>query len=93
MSEDSEKPKVTGLHWCCTIIIISLTILAQMDQTKSVAYQAVDELLKAQKTHTQLKRQFAVAKLKEDLNKKRQVFENYEVLSIRKLCLKILYTI
>ena len=64
--------------------IISLTILAQMDQTKSVAYQAVDELLKAQKTHTQLKRQFAVAKLKEDLNKKRQLFENYEVLSIRK---------
>ena len=67
----------------CMIIII-LIIVAQMDQTKSVAYQAVDELLKAQRTHTQLKRQFAVAKLKEELNKKRQVFENYEVLQIMK---------
>lgn len=50
-----------------------------MDQTKSLGYQAMEELLKAQRTHTQLKRQFAKAKLEEELSKKRELFQKIEV--------------
>lgn len=50
-----------------------------MDQKKSIAYQAMDELLKAQNTHVQLKRQFLVAKLNEELTSKRENFKQDEV--------------
>ena len=38
---------------------------AQMDMSKSVGYRAVEELLKAQSTHTALRRQFEEARVAE----------------------------
>lgn len=46
---------------------------AQMDMSKSAAFLAVEELVKAQKTHMRLKRQFQEAKLEEDIKSRRQV--------------------
>ena len=40
---------------------------AQMDMTKTPAFRAVEELLKAQKTHMKLRREFEEAKLSEDI--------------------------
>ena len=46
---------------------------AQMDMSKSAAFLAVEELVKAQQTHMRLKRQFQEAKLEEDIKNRRQV--------------------
>ena len=46
---------------------------AQMDMSKSAAFLAVEELVKAQKTHMRLKRQFQEAKLQEDIKNRREV--------------------
>ena len=40
---------------------------AQMDMTKTPAFRAVEELLKAQNTHMKLRREFEEAKLSEDI--------------------------
>lgn len=44
-----------------------------MDMSKTPTARAVDELLKAQRTHIKLKRKFEEAKLKEDLAEMKQV--------------------
>ena len=46
---------------------------AQMDMSKSAAFLAVEELVKAQQTHMRLKRQFQEAKMEEDIKNRRQV--------------------
>lgn len=46
---------------------------AQMDMSKSTAFLAVEELVKAQETHMRLKRQFQEAQLDEDIKNRRQV--------------------
>ena len=43
------------------------TSAAQMDMTKTPAFRAVEELLKAQNTHMKLRREFEEAKLSEDI--------------------------
>lgn len=43
------------------------TYAAQMDMTKTPAFRAVEELLKAQNTHMKLRREFEEAKLSEDI--------------------------
>ena len=58
---------------------ILVSHIAQMDQSKSLAYQAMEELLKAQTTHCKLKRQFVLANTKEELNKRRKEFDRQEV--------------
>ena len=50
-----------------------------MDETKSLGYRAVEELLKAQATQAQLKRQFAMSTLKEECEKRREKFLSEEV--------------
>ena len=67
------------LYTCNHPIVYLGTSIAQMDQTKSLAYQAMEELLKAQTTHCKLKRQFVLASTKEELNKSRKEFEKQEV--------------
>ena len=46
---------------------------AQMDMSKSAAFLAVEELIKAQETHMRLKRQFQEAKLEEDIKTRKEV--------------------
>lgn len=44
-----------------------------MDMSKSAAFLAVEELIKAQETHMRLKRQFQEAKLEEDIKTRKEV--------------------
>ena len=46
---------------------------AQMDMSKSAAFLAVEELIKAQDTHMRLKRQFQEAKMEEDIKTRKEV--------------------
>ena len=50
-----------------------------MDETKSLGYRAVEELLRAQRTQAQLKRQFVMASVKEECEKRREKFLAEEV--------------
>ena len=50
-------------------------IPAQMDMSKSAAFRAVEELLKAQETHTKLKRQFEKSKHTEEVTEMKKVCE------------------
>lgn len=55
---------------------------AQMDESKSLAFRAMEELLKAQNTRSKLTRQFTMAELRENLSTRREKVRNAEV-SIR----------
>lgn len=50
-----------------------------MDETKSLGYRAVEELIRAQTTQAQLKRQFVMSSLKEQSESTRKRFQNDEV--------------
>ena len=50
-----------------------------MDETKSLGYRAVEELIKAQSTQAQLKRHFVMANVKEECKERREKFLNQEV--------------
>ncbi len=54
-------------------------LLAQMDETKSLGYRAVEELLRAQATQARLRRQFVMSSLKEDCKKRKEEFLKEEV--------------
>ena len=58
--------------------------IAQMDGTKSLGYQAVEELLRAQATQSRLKRQFAMSSLKEECEQRKEKFLNEEVTIVKK---------
>ena len=45
-----------------------------MDMTKTPAFRAVEELLKAQNTHMKLRREFEEAKLSEDITAMKEVY-------------------
>ena len=49
-----------------------------MDETKSSAFLAMEELLRAQSTQAHLKRQFVMAQVKEECNIKRDKFKKEE---------------
>lgn len=53
--------------------------IAQMDETKSLAFRALEELLRAQKTQSRLRRQFVMAQLKETAVAKREEITKREV--------------
>lgn len=53
--------------------------IAQMDESKSLAFRAMEELLKAQSTQSQLKRQFVMAELRESITVKREQTLKQEV--------------
>ena len=48
-----------------------------MDMTKTPAFRAVEELLKAQDTHMKLRREFEEAKLSEDIVAMKEVCITY----------------
>ena len=50
-----------------------------MDETKSLGYRAVEELLRAQATQARLRRQFVMSSLKEDCEKRKEEFLKEEV--------------
>lgn len=49
-----------------------------MDETKSLAFRAMEELLRAQSTQAHLKRQFVMAQVKEQCKIKRNKFKKEE---------------
>lgn len=49
-----------------------------MDETKSLAFRAMEELLRAQSTQAHLKRQFVMAQVKEQCKIKRDKFKKEE---------------
>ena len=51
-----------------------------MDESKSLAFRAIEELLKAQSTRSQLTRRFVMAELKDSLAARREKAQNAEVL-------------
>ena len=51
-----------------------------MDESKSLAFRAIEELLKAQNTRSQLTRRFVMAELKDSLATRREKARNAEVL-------------
>uniref|UniRef100_A0A1X7VBH3 Uncharacterized protein n=2 Tax=Amphimedon queenslandica TaxID=400682 RepID=A0A1X7VBH3_AMPQE len=51
---------------------------AQMDESKSLAFRAIEELLKAQNTRSQLTRRFVMAELKDSLAARREKARNAE---------------
>ena len=57
----------------CVSVCVCFHSIAQMDMTKSTGYRAVEELLKAQATHTTLRRQFEGARVNEITLAKREV--------------------
>ena len=52
-----------------------------MDESKSLAFRAVEELLKAQNTQSQLKRQFVMAQLKEESEIRQKEIIKLEVMN------------
>lgn len=72
----SLKKFLAFIAYCITV---HLGVLAQMDQSKSLQYQAMEELLRAQTTHCKLKRQFMIASTEDELRKSRREFEKQEV--------------
>lgn len=63
----------TGCSNFSSIIIVVYTHTAQMDMTKTPAFRAVEELVRAQNTHMKLRREFEEAKLSEDIAEMKEV--------------------
>ena len=55
------------------LLCLWFSLAAQMDMSKSTGYRAVEELLKAQSTHTSLRRQFEEARVSEMTLAQREV--------------------
>lgn len=62
--------------------IILYPDIAQMDETKSLGYRAVEELMRAQTTQAHLRRQFVMSSLKEEHENERKQFLNEEVYTV-----------
>lgn len=55
-----------------------------MDESKSLAFRAMEELLKAQKTQSQMKRQFVMTQLKEESEIRKKELSKLEVQTLSK---------